>query len=88
MKMDLRWGYNNVRVKEGDEWKAAFTCHKGAFEPLVMFFSLCNSPVTFQTMMNALFHDMSVCVVVYIDNILIFTETEEGHDEIVEEVLK
>ena len=51
-KMDLRWGYNNVRVKEGDEWKAAFVTHKGAFEPLVMYFSLCNSPATFQKMMN------------------------------------
>ena len=34
-KMDLRWGYNNVHIREGDEWKAAFTCHRGAFEPLV-----------------------------------------------------
>ena len=53
-----------------------------------MFFGLTNSLAMLQTMMNALFHDMSVCVVVYIDNILIFMETEEGHDEIVEEVLK
>ena len=58
-----------------------------AFEPLVMFFGLCNSPGTFQTMMNEIFHDMVVVVMVYIDNILIFTKTEEGHDEIVPEVL-
>ena len=37
MKMDLRWGYNNVRIKEGDEWKAAFTTPEGSFEPTVMF---------------------------------------------------
>jgi len=46
-KMDLRWGYNNVLVKEGDEWKAAFTMHLGVFEPTVMFFGLTNSPATF-----------------------------------------
>src|SRR5437899_5216512 len=63
-KMDLRWGYNNVRIKEGDEWKAAFVTHKGAFEPLVMYFDLCNSPATFQKMMNEIFHDIPyVCVV-------------------------
>jgi len=40
MKMDLRWGYNNVRIKEGDEWKAAFSTSEGSFEPTVMFFGL------------------------------------------------
>ena len=54
MKMDLRWGYNNVRIKEGDEWKAAFTTPEGFFEPTVMFFGLTNSPATFQAMMNKL----------------------------------
>ena len=77
-KMDLRWGYNNVRIREGNEGKAAFTCHRGAYEPLVMFFGLCNSPATFQTMMNNIFHDMPA-VIVYIDDILVFTKTEEGH---------
>ena len=46
-KMDLRWGYNNVRIKEGDEWKAAFTTHVGLFELVVMFFGMTNSPATF-----------------------------------------
>ena len=49
-KLDLRWRYNNVRIKEGDEWKAAFTTHTGAYEPTVMYFGLTNSPATFQTM--------------------------------------
>ena len=40
-KFDLRWGYNNVRIKDGDEWKAAFKMNKGLFEPTVMFFGLC-----------------------------------------------
>jgi len=47
MKMDLRWGYNNVRIKEGDEWKAVFTMPEGSFKPMVMFFGLTNSPVIF-----------------------------------------
>jgi hypothetical protein len=53
-KLDLRWGYDNIRIKEGDEWKAAFTTHHGAFEPTVMYFGLMNSPATFQTMMNSI----------------------------------
>ena len=46
-KMDLCWGYNNVRIKEGDEWKAAFSMPEGSFEPTVMFFGLTNSPAMF-----------------------------------------
>ena len=46
-KMDLQWGYNNVRIKEGDEWKVAFMTPKESFEPTVMFFRLTNSPATF-----------------------------------------
>ena len=57
-KMDLRWGYNNVCIKEGDEWKVAFTTLEGAFKPTVMFFSLTNSPATFQTMMNELLRNL------------------------------
>jgi len=54
-KLDIRWGYNNVRIKEGDEWKAAFRTNRGLFEPLVMYFGLHNSPATFQLMMDTLF---------------------------------
>ena len=89
-KMDLRWGYNNVRIKEGDEWKAAFSMSEGSFEPMVMFFGLTNSPVMFQAMINDLLRDLVVeeKVAVFIDNVMVATETEEGHDEIVEEVLR
>jgi len=89
-KMDLRWGYNNVRIKEGDEWKVVFTIHLGSFEPTVMYFGLTNSPATFQAMMNNLFRDMinKGDVTTFIDNVLVATETEEGHDKIVEEVLR
>jgi hypothetical protein len=57
-KLDMCWGYNNVRIREGDEWKAAFRTNRGLFEPLVMYFGLTNSPATFQTMMNEIFQDL------------------------------
>ena len=90
MKMNLRWGYNNVRIKEGDEWKAAFTTPEGSFEPTVMFFGLTNSPATFQAMMNELLRDLTNTgkVAVFIDNVIVGMETEEGHDELVAEVIK
>lgn len=89
-KLDVRWGYNNVRIKEGDEWKAAFRTNRGLFEPLVMFFGLTNSPATFQTMMNDLFRDLisQGKVVVYLDDILIFSKTLEEHRQIVRQVLE
>ena len=90
MKMDLRWGYNNVRIKEGDEWKAAFMTLEGSFEPTVMFFGLTNSPAMFQAMMNELLRDLTNMgkVAVFIDDVIVGTETEEGHDELVVEVIK
>ena len=72
------------------EWKAAFVCFRGAFEPLVMYFGLCNSPATFQVMMNEIFADMDDMVVVYIVDLMIFTETDNQaeHDWIILEVLR
>ena len=89
-KMDLRWGYNNVRSKEGDEWKVVFTTPEGSFEPTVMFFRLTNSLATFQAMMNELLRDFinTGKVAVFIDDVIVGTETEEGHDELVAEVIK
>ena len=90
MKLDLRWGYNNVRIKEGDKQKVAFTIHIGVYEPTVIYFRLTNSPATFQMMMNDLFQDLinQGNMVTFIDDILVATDTEEEHDELVEEVLK
>src|SRR5882724_6386392 len=51
-KLDILWGYNNGWIKEGEEWKAAFWTNQGMFDPLVMFFGLKNSSMTFQMMMN------------------------------------
>src|ERR1700760_501300 len=89
-KLDVRWGYNNIRIKEGDEWKAAFVTRRGLFEPTVMFFGLCNSPSTFQQMMDDIFKDMILAgeVVIYIDDILIYKgATLEEHQRIVKKVL-
>ena len=89
-KMDLRWGHNNIRIKEEDEWKAEFLMPKGSFELTVMFFGLTNSLATFQAMMNELLRDLinTGKVAVFIDDVIVGTETEEGHDELVAEVIK
>src|SRR6266700_6451826 len=77
-------------MKEGDEWKAVFRTNRGLFEPLVMFFGLTNSPATFQTMMNDIFEDLisEGVVVVYLDDILIFTETVDEHQKVTRQVLE
>ena len=89
-KMNLRWGYNNVRINEGDEWKAAFTTLEGSFESMVMFFGLTNSPAIFQAMMNKLLRDLinTGKVAMFIDDVIIGTEMEEEYDEIVVEVIR
>jgi len=89
-KMDLRWGLNNVRIKEGDEWKGVFMTHIGSFEPTVMFFGMMNSPATFQAMMNEILRDLinKGKVAAFVDDVLVGTETKEGHDKIMEEVLR
>jgi len=89
-KLDLRWGYNNVRIKKRDEWKVAFTTHIRAYKPTVMYFGLTNSPATFQAMINNLFQDLinKGDTATFINDILVATDTEEGHDKLVEEVLK
>ncbi len=87
-KVDVRWGYNNIRIKEGDKWKAAFLTPEGLFEPTIMFFGLTNLPATFQMMMNTIFRTKAAqgWLSVYMDNIAIHTkregeETEQQHLE-------
>ena len=80
-KMDIRWGYNNICICEGDKWKAAFRTNMGLFEPTVMFFGLTNSPATFQNFMNHIFKPLidQGTVTVYMDDILIFTQDHKQH---------
>ena len=89
-KLDICWGFNNIHIKPGDKWKAAFQTNWGLFEPLVMFFGMTNSPATFQTMMNDIFQNLIAkgIVVVYLDNILIFTKTKEEHTQAVWRMLQ
>ena len=77
-KLDVRWGYNNVRIRDGDQWKAAFKTNRGLFEPTVMFFGLCNSPATFQALMDDIFGDMisEHIIIVYMDDIFLFAPDE------------
>jgi L-rhamnose mutarotase len=83
-KFDICWGYNNVRIKEGDEWKAAFITNEGLFEPTVMFFGLTNSPATFQTMMNSIFSEEVAerWMTIYMDDMAIHTKRREGETEL------
>jgi len=89
-KLDVQWGFNNVHIKPRDKWKAAFHTNHGLFEPLMMFFGMTNSSATFQTMMNDIFRTLIAegIVVVYLDDILIFTETKEEHEQAVQRVLE
>jgi len=57
-KFDIRWGYNNIRIQEGDQWKAAFKTRRGLFEPKVMFFGMSNSPASFQQFMNGILEEL------------------------------
>ena len=89
-KMDICWGYNNIQISKGDKWKAAFKTNKGLFKPTVMFFGMCNSPATFQLMMDKIFVTMikGKLVIIYMDNILIFAKTKEELKQITKLVLE
>jgi hypothetical protein len=87
-KLDSQWGYNNIRIKEGDEEKAVFITNRGLWELHVMFFGLKNSPATSQSMMNNIFADLIAegQVIIYLDNIFIYSEHLEEHRAMVREV--
>jgi len=89
-KMNLHWGYNNIQIKEGNEWKTVFTIHLGVYEPTVMFFGLTNSPAIFQVIINDILRDLidTKDMAAFMDNILVETEDKRRYDKIVEKVLK
>ncbi|XDV24073.1 hypothetical protein PO909_028351 [Leuciscus waleckii] len=88
-KLDLRNAYNLIRIREGDEWKTAFSTTTGHYEYHVMPFGLANSPSVFQALVNEVFRDMlNQKLIVYIDDILIYSETFETHVQDVRAVLQ
>ena len=82
-KVRLIWGYNNIWIKERDKWKATFLTNKGLFEPQVMYFGLCNSPGTFQRIMNSIFQELLYEGILanYMDNFIIPAKTMEELEE-------
>lgn len=87
-KIDLRGAYNLLRIRAGDEWKTAFRTSHGLFEYTVMPFGLANAPASFQHLMNDTFREqLDQFVVVYLDDILIFSPNQALHDDHVKLVL-
>jgi hypothetical protein len=81
-KLDFRAAYNLLRIRPGDEWKTTFRTRYGHFEYTVMPFGLTNAPEVFQHLMNDIFREyMDEFVVVYLDDILIFSKDQETHDK-------
>jgi hypothetical protein len=89
-KIDLRWGFNNIRIREGDEYKAAFITNLGLYKPIVMTFRLCNAPATMQTMMDDLLYKLLQTgkIVHYIDNIIIGGQLEKDLRDVTIKVLR
>src|SRR5437588_294137 len=87
-QLDLKDGYHLIRIKKGDEWKIAFQTRYGLYQYNVMPFGLVNAPATFQDMMNQVLREfLDQGVVVYLDDILIYSRTQKEHTELVRRVL-
>ena len=88
-KIDLRHAYHLVRIADGEEWKTTFRTRYGSFEWLVMPFGLTNAPMAFQRFINNIFSDLlDVCIIVYLDDILIYSEDMTQHRKHVKKVLR
>ena len=89
-KFNVQWGFNNICIKDSDQWKVAFKTNLRLYEPTIMFFGLCNSPSTFQAMMNDTLKNKikeGFCII-YMDDILTFTKNKEDLKWFTKHVLK
>ena len=87
--LDIKYAYHNIRIKEGDEWKTTFSTKLGTYEYLVMPFGLCNAPAAFQQWINeVLMEYIDVCCIVYLDDVLIYSNTRLGHQRDVKNILE
>ena len=95
-KLDVRWGYNNIHIKEGDQWKVAFKTKQGLYQPNVMFFGMSNSPPTFQGFIDNTYYEMiakyetlGTFIQIYMDNIRIATKIPSlsAHIDAISDVL-
>ena len=89
IKIDLHHTYHLIHITSGNEWKTTFCIHYGSLEWLVMPFGLTNAPAAFQRFVNGIFTDLlNVCIVVYLENMFIYSEDKDSHKKHVCEVLK
>jgi len=88
-KLDIKDAYNNIRIREGDEWKTTFSTKLGTYEYLVMPFGLCNAPAAFQRWINeVLMKHIDMCCIVYLDDVLIYSNTLQHHQKDVSNILE
>ena len=88
-KIDVKNAYYCIRIREGDEWKTAFRTRYGLYEYLVMPFGLTNAPASFQSYIHGVLREyLDIFVIVFLDNILIYSMEESQHEQHVRTVLK
>jgi len=88
-RLDIKDAYHNIRIREGDEWKTTFSTKLGTYEYLVMPFGLCNAPAAFQRWINeVLMEHIDMCCIVYLDDVLIYSNTLQQHRKDVSNILE